>query len=134
MITQFFIIFASIIILLTVLRQLYEPSLVFDLKSIYTIMFFSLAAALTGLMLYTPDQASERQMRVRMAAHFIVLEGILIGLAVYMGLVENAAGAALLAVQIAVVYAIVRLLSWRGDRRSAEEINAQLRAWKNGGE
>ncbi|MFB9325857.1 DUF3021 family protein [Paenibacillus aurantiacus] len=131
---QFFIIFASIMMMLTVLRQLYDPNLAFDLKSIYTIMVFSLAAALTGLILYAPEQATERQMRMRMAVHFIALEAILVALAAMMGLVEQASGVLLLAAQIAVVYAIVRLLSWRSDRRSADEINAQLRAWRNKGE
>ncbi|MEK3761071.1 DUF3021 family protein [Paenibacillus sp. FSL P4-0338] len=129
-IRDFLVIFASIIIIITVLRQIFIPELAFDLISIYTIMGFSLLGALTGLMLYAPEEVSERAMRVRIVIHFLLLELLLITLASLIGAVASVSAALLFALQIAVVYAIVRLLSYEKDKKEAEQINERLRAVK----
>ncbi|OMF97038.1 DUF3021 family protein [Paenibacillus sp. FSL R7-0337] len=129
-IRDFLVIFASIIIIIAVLRQIFIPELAFDLISIYTIMGFSLLGALTGLMLYVPDGVSERAMRVRIVIHFLLLELLLITLASLIGAVASVSAALLFALQIAVVYAIVRLLSYEKDKKEAEQINERLRAVK----
>lgn len=129
-IRDFLVIFASIIIIITVLRQIFMPELAFDLISIYTIMGFSLLGALTGMMLYAPDEVSEQAMRVRIVIHFLLLELLLISLASLIGVVASVSAALLLALQIAVVYAIVRLLSYEKDKKEAEQINERLKAVK----
>ncbi|MFD1903326.1 DUF3021 family protein [Paenibacillus rhizoplanae] len=106
------------------------PELAFDLTSIYTIMGFSLLGALTGLMLYAPDEVSEQAMRVRIVIHFLLLELLLITLASLIGVVASVSAALLLVLQIAVVYAIVRLLSYEKDKKEAEQINERLKAVK----
>lgn len=129
-IRDFLIIFASIIIIITVLRQIYMPELAFDLISIYTIMGFSLLGALTGLMLYAPDGVSEQAMRVRIVLHFVLLETLLVALASLIGVVASVSAALLLALQIAIIYAIVRLLSYEKDKKEAARINERLKAVK----
>ncbi|WP_171719185.1 DUF3021 family protein [Paenibacillus phytohabitans] len=129
-IRDFLIIFASIMIIITVLRQIYIPELAFDLISIYTIMGFSLLGALTGIIWYTPHEISERAMRVRIVVHFLTLEILLIALASLIGVVTGVPGALLLALQIAVVYAVVRVLSYGKDKKEAEQINERLKAVK----
>lgn len=124
------IIFASIIIIITVMRQFYYPELVFDVKSIYIIMTFSLLGALTGFILYSANDISEKKMRVRIAIHFVALEVILISLSIISGIVNSASTILILAVQIAVVYTIVRLLSWQNDKREAQRINEKLKQLK----
>ncbi|WNS42402.1 DUF3021 family protein [Paenibacillus sp. MMS20-IR301] len=127
---DFLVIFASIIIIITVLRQIYAPELVFDLVSIYTIMGFCLLGALTGIILYAPSGISERAMRVRIMVHFLVLEILLVTLASFIGVVASLSGALTLALQIAVVYAIVRVLSYEKDKKDADKINERLKAVK----
>ncbi|MEK4519524.1 DUF3021 family protein [Paenibacillus sp. FSL H8-0122] len=129
-IRDFLVIFASIIIIITVLRQIFMPELAFDLISIYTIMGFSLLGALTGMMLYAPNGVSEQAMRVRILIHFLLLEILLIALASLIGVVASVSAALLLALQIAVVYSIVRLLSYEKDKKEAEQINERLKAVK----
>lgn len=129
-IRDFLVIFASIIIIITVLRQIFMPELAFDLISIYTIMGFSLLGALTGLMLYAPNEVSEQAMRVRILIHFLLLEILLITLASLIGVVASVSAALLFALQIAVVYAIVRLLSYEKDKKEAEQINERLKVVK----
>jgi len=130
MITNFFIIFASIIIIITFLRQIFYPEIAFDLKSIYTIMAFSAVGALTGFILYSPHDISEKNMRVRIAIHFLTLEVIMICLGSVIGIVDNPLSVIILASEIAVIYVIVRLLSWHNDKKVAHTINEQLKAFK----
>ncbi|OAB41952.1 DUF3021 family protein [Paenibacillus glacialis] len=127
MIKDFLIIFASIIIIITFLRQIFYPDLAFDLKSIYILMVFSLVGALTGFILYSPNDISEKNMRVRIIIHFFALEIILISLGSVVGIVTTALSVIIFALEIAVIYVIVRLLSWQNDKKEAHQINEKLK-------
>ena len=129
---DFLIIFAAITIIITILRQIYAPELTFDLKSIYILMGFSLLSAFVGFILYSPHDLSEKELRFRRTIHFFALEILLISLASVFEIVESGSDAVILAMQIAVIYLIVRLLSWKKDKREAEQINEKLKAFKNG--
>lgn len=129
---DFLIIFASIIIILTILRQIYYPNTVFDLKSIYIIMAFSLCSALIGFILYSSNILSENKMRLRIIFHFLTLEVLLITFGVVFHLVTSLAEGLILAVQIAAIYILVRFLSWRFDKKDAQQINEKLKAIKKG--
>ncbi len=130
MIKDFLIIFASIIMIITFLRQMYYPNLAFDLKSIYIIMAFSLISALMGFILYSPDDISEKKMRIKIVTHFFTLEILLIALGSIFGIVNSVLDGVILALQIAVIYIIVRLLSWQKDKKEAQKINEKLKAFK----
>jgi len=127
---DFLIIFASIIIIITILRQIYYPNMSFDLQSIYILIAFSLLSALTGFILYSPSEISEKKMRIKMIIHFCTLEILLITLASILGFVNSAISVLILALQIAVIYIIVRLLSWKKDLKDAQEINEKLKSFK----
>ncbi|MDQ0175657.1 DUF3021 family protein [Bacillus chungangensis] len=130
-IKNFFIIFASIIMMITILRQIYYPNMAFDLKSIYIIMAFSFLSSLTGFILYSPNDISEKKMRIRIIIHFFTLEILLIAIGSVIDLVNSALDGIILALQIAVIYTLVRLLSWRNDKKEAQKINEKLKALKN---
>ncbi|MGG3449921.1 DUF3021 family protein [Domibacillus aminovorans] len=129
-IKDFLIIFASIIIIITILRQMYYPHMAFDLKSIYIIMAFSFLSALMGFILYSPNDKSEKKMRIRIAIHFFTLEILLIALGGVFGIVNSALHVIIFALEIAVIYIIVRLLSWQNDKKEAQKINEKLKAFK----
>lgn len=128
MMKDFLIIFASIIIIITLLRQMYDPDLAFDLKSIYILMAFSFVSSVMGFILYSPNDISEKEIRLRIAIHFFTLEILLISLASVFEIVNSASDGIILALQIAVIYIVVRLLSWRNDQREAQQINERLKA------
>lgn len=130
-IRDFLLIFASIMILIAILRQIYAPDANFELNTIFTIMAFSLLGALTGIILYTPHAISENKMRLRVIFHFFFLEVLLVSLAVILKLVYAAFDIVLLALQIAAVYAIVRLLTYRNDKKEAQKMNERLKTFKN---
>lgn len=125
---DFLIIFALIIIIITSLRQIYFPDMAFDLQSINIFLAFSFISALTGLILYSPNDLSEKKMRLRIIIHFFVLEVLLIFLASVLEIVSNATDIIILALQIAVIYFLVRLLSWHNDKKEAQKINEKLMA------
>ena len=129
-IKNFFIIFASIIMIITLLRQMFYSDMAFDLKSIYIIMAFSFLSALTGFILYSPNDLSEKEMRIRIIIHFFTLEILLIVLGNAISLVNGTSEIIILALQIAVIYVIVRLLSWQIDKKDAKKINEKLKAFK----
>ncbi|OCA84080.1 hypothetical protein A8F94_15245 [Bacillus sp. FJAT-27225] len=128
---DFLMIFASIIILITFLRQLYIPEMAFDLKSIYTIMAFAFISSLLSFILYAPHELSEKERRIRIAVHFISLEILLLTLASIFDIVTSGTESIILALQIAVIYLIVRLLSWKKDKKEAQQINEKLKALSN---
>lgn len=66
---NFLIIFASILFIIAILRQRYYPNIAFDLKSIYIIIAFSFLSALMGFILYSPNEISEKKMRIKIAIH-----------------------------------------------------------------
>ncbi|MHC0037646.1 DUF3021 family protein [Pseudoneobacillus sp. C159] len=130
LIRDFLLIFATIIMIITFLRQIYDPQTVFDLKSIYIIMAFSFISSLVGFILYSPNDISEQIMRLRRAIHFLTLEVLLIALASIFDIVNSGVEAIILAVQIAAIYIIVRLLSWHHDKKETNKINEKLKSFK----
>ncbi|WP_419887005.1 DUF3021 family protein [Neobacillus niacini] len=130
MIKDCLIIFASIIIIITILRQIYYPYMTFDLKSIYIIMAFSFISTILGFILYSPNDISEKKMRIRIAIHFFTLEILLIVLASVFDIVNSTTDGIILSLQIAAIYILVRLLSWKNDKKEAQQINEKLKAFK----
>lgn len=130
MIKDCLIIFASIIIIITILRQIYYPYMTFDLQSIYIIMAFSFISTILGFILYSPNDISEKKMRIRIAIHFFTLEILLIVLASVFDIVNSATDGIILSLQIAAIYILVRLLSWKNDKKEAQQINEKLKAFK----
>lgn len=125
------IIFALIVIMITILRQIYYPDLAFDLKTIYIFMAFAFLSGLTELILYAPKEISEKKMRMKLFIHFLTLEILLISLSSILGIVNSVQGVIILAVQIAIIYILVRVLSWQKDKKDAQKINEKLKALKS---
>jgi hypothetical protein len=127
----YFIIFAVIVMSISILRQIFAPNLHFELKDINIYMLCSLLSSLTGLILYSPKGLKEKEMRMRIVIHFVVLEAVLLTLANVMGWITGIHNTSLLALQIAVIYVIVRFIIWMDDRRAANQINAKLKVFND---
>jgi len=69
-------------------------------------------------------------MRIRIIIHFFTLEILLIVLGSAINIVNDALGVISLALQIAVIYIIVRLLSWQNDKKDVKKINEKLKLMK----
>ncbi|MGG4396378.1 DUF3021 family protein [Paenibacillus thiaminolyticus] len=131
---DYLLIFAGIVICVSLLNHLYAVMNALDasefslgLRHIYAIMMCALVGVLPSLIFYFPSTISEKGMRMRILIHFIIVEAVLLIFTNRMGWVTGAAGATILAVEIAIIYMLVRLLGWNNDRQVVKEINEQLK-------
>lgn len=131
LIRDYFIIFAIVVISITVLRQIFSPDEYFELRDIFIYMTCSLVGDLPSLIFYSPKELSEKEMQLRIIIHFVVLEAVLLTFANVMGWVTGIQNTILFAFQIAVIYVMVRFLSWMDDRKTANRINEKLKTMKD---
>lgn len=131
LIKDFLVVFASIIIMITFLRQIYYPTMSFDLKEIYIIMIFSFISALIGFILSLPNVLNDKSVHLKMLIHFITLEFVLISLCSIVGIVNSVFDGIILGLQICVIYILVRLLAWQNDKKDAKQINEKLNGLKD---
>lgn len=130
-IRNYFIIFSIIVIFLTVLRQILLPNTYITISDMYTYMICALAADLSSIILYSPKVIPEREMRIRIILQFIVLEAILLVLANAMGWINGIENTISLAIEIAMIYGILRVALLVNDKKSAQSINEKLKAMKD---
>lgn len=131
MVVNYFIIFAIIVISITLLRQVFVPDTYLKLQDIYIYMLCALIGDLPSLIFYSPKELTEKEMRLRIVIHFVVLEAAILIMANAMGLASGIINTAFLAVQVAFIYVVVRFIAWLDDRREANNINEKLRAMKS---
>lgn len=129
-IRNYLIIFASIVIANTILRQIFIPDIKLELKTIYIYMICAMIGNLPSLIFYSAKEISEKGMRIRFAVHFVVLEGAILITANLLGWVTDILNTTILFVQIAGIYGLIRLLSVREDKKTANRINERLKKLK----
>ncbi|WP_433946546.1 DUF3021 family protein [Paenibacillus sp. SN-8-1] len=127
---NYFIVFALIVICLTVLRQFFSTGKYFELKEIYIYMICACISIVPSLIFYSPEELSGKKYRIRVILHFAALEAVLLTFGHVTGLVNDVANTAILAVQVAVIYGVVRLLTYMEDRKSSNKINEKLKTMK----
>ncbi|MGE5678452.1 MAG: DUF3021 domain-containing protein [Pseudomonadota bacterium] len=131
LVKDFLVIFAVIVITITLLRQIFAPDVYLRLRDIYNYMICAVVGDLPSLIFYTKKDMTEKEMRLRIIIHFAVLEAALLTIANVFGWVSGITNMLFLAVQIAIIYGIVRLILWMDDKKAANSINEKLRALKN---
>lgn len=131
LIMSYFIIFTIVVTSLSVLRQIFIPDKSFELKDMFIYMLGSLLGDLPTLIFYSPREVSERGMRIRIVIHFVVLEVVLLTFGRVIGVVNGAINMIVFAVQIAVIYLLVRFFNLLYDKKEANSINERLTVMKN---
>lgn len=131
LIRDYLTIFAIIVITVTVLRQIFIPNEYLRLTDIFIFMLCALAGDLPSLIFYSSRELSEKEMRLRIIIHFMVLEAVILILARVMGWVNGIVNTVFLAIQIALIYIIMRYISLMDDRKIANSINKKLKALKD---
>ncbi len=128
-VVQFFIIFGCIVLFMTISRSSMglEPV---SHQYMFYIMEFALLGAIPSLILMVHTDVSEKAMRIRWILHFVILEALIITAATIIDVVTEPAAGVVLFLQVAIIYAIVRLLDWSNDKRTSDQINEGLRKRK----
>ena len=66
-----------------------------------------------------------------MIIHFILLETVILIFGGIMGIISGFGEYLIFAIEIVVIYVIVRFITWRGDLATAKKINEKLKNLKN---
>lgn len=127
MLRNYFIIF-TVIILET---SLFNPSHAFTFREIMLSALFSLAANLTSLAFYSKTELSVRHRYIRMVIHFVLLEAVILILGIILGQVSGIMQIAIFALEILGIYALVIIIAWLIDCKSANDINQRLASMRS---
>jgi Protein of unknown function (DUF3021) len=130
LVRDYFILFALIVIVTTILRQFYLPNEAILLSDIYLLMACALLSVLPSFIFYSSKEITRQNLKLRRIVHFMVLEFTIIALATLLGLITNIQDAISIGLQIAVVYALFRFIIWLVDKKEADRINEKLREMK----
>lgn len=123
-IRNYFIILGVLIVVLVVTNI--DSEATFSIHTLYSAMLFVLLGDLTMFILYTPNEISEKQMAVRKAIQFIVLEAVLLVATNVTGWVSGILNNIFFALEILLIYVVVLSVNWLNDKRTADAINAKL--------
>ncbi len=122
-IINYFVIFGIIMLLTLLLIPDYE----FSRKSILLVAVAALLGDLPSLILYDTDKLSLKAFRVRLVLHFLLIELVILLFGCVMGIVTTAAQLLIFSMEIAVIYLLVRLICWGGDKSTVNKINQKLK-------
>jgi len=126
LIRDYFIIFGILIIGTALL----SPSQVLDRDYVLLAMAFSAVGDLPSILFWSRSELTESAMRLRIALHFILLELVVLICGGISGIVFSFTEYVTLGVEVAIIYVLVRFISWRGDLNTANRINEKLKSFK----
>ncbi|MDP4146823.1 MAG: DUF3021 family protein [Bacillota bacterium] len=127
-IKDYFMILGVVIFVVTVINS--GSIFVLTIKDLHTIMIGVLAGDLTSLIYYFPNEMSEKDERVRICIHFILLEVVLLLLAHILNVARGYTQLMLLGAEIALINLILSFLRWLADKKDANKINEKLKSMK----
>lgn len=122
-IRNFFIIFA-IIILITALLN---PDFRFSSGEIWVVALFALLSDLASLVYWSKKELTNSQLIFRKIIHFILIEAIILSMGNIWGICSGILQNVIFATEIFGIYAIVSLIDWMIDRKTANDINEKLK-------
>lgn len=126
----FFVVTACITILEGVLGLLFLPDMRFGYDAFLSPPFFGLLSSLSGIITKSSKELSIGQMLFRMFLQLLFIEAMVFGINFLAGNRYEPRLNIALAAAIAIVFAVVYLVIWQNDRRSARLFNEKLRAFQ----
>jgi hypothetical protein len=94
-------------------------------------MAFAAVGDLPSIVFWSKSETTENSRRWRMIIHFILLETVILIFGGIMGIISGFVEYLIFAIEIVVIYVIVRFITWRGDLATAKKINEKLKNLKN---
>lgn len=126
-IRQYFFIFGILIISSVFLTT---PTMI-NRDYVLLSMAFAAVGDLPLLVFWSRSELSEKAMRLRTVIHFFLLEAIILAFGGITGIVPDLKGYFIFGIEVAVIYVLVKFVSWRGDRKTADKINEKLKGLRN---
>lgn len=94
-------------------------------------MVFAAIGDLPSIVFWSRSELNENSRRWRMIIHFILLEAVILIFGDIMGIISGVVEYLTLAIEIIVIYVIVKFITWRSDLATAKKINEKLKNLKN---
>lgn len=127
----FFVCTTCITLLEGILGMLFFPEVGLDYGAFFSPPLFGLFSVLLGVVNYSKNELSVKQVLLRRLLHLIMIEGLVFGINHASGIIFTSIYAGVLAFSIAVVYISVHVVLWFVDKRSAKLFNEQLKEYQN---
>ncbi|RBP66779.1 DUF3021 family protein [Alkalibaculum bacchi] len=122
LIRDYFVIFGILIIGTVFLT----PPNTINRDYILLAMVFAAVGDLPSIVFWSKSELTENSRRLRILIHFILLEAVILIFGGITSIVSGFMEYLIFAIEIVVIYVIVRLITWRGDLATAKRINEKL--------
>jgi len=90
-------------------------------------MTFAAVGDLPSLVFWSKSELTDESRKWRAVVHFILLETVILIYAGMTGIVTGVVEYAVFALQILIIYGLVRFITWRSDLSTANKINKKLK-------
>lgn len=127
MVIHYFIIFTGTMFATYIYCSFFYPDLTIDLHYLSQFMGFALVGDLPLLVFYSKHELTDRQIKVRYAIHFLLLELVLTVTAYKLEFYQNCFEASAFCFAVLVIYMLVRVVNFFLDKKTAKSINERLR-------
>ena len=125
LIRDYFVIFGILIIGSVLLN----PPNTINRDFILLAMAFAAIGDLPSIVFWSRSELSESSMRSRSIIHFILLMALILIFAGITGIVSGFVQYLIFAVEVIIIYIIVKLVIYQGDRATAKMINEKLKGF-----
>ena len=132
MITAFFVCTSCITILEGILGMLFFPQITFGYEAFFSPPLFGLYSVLCGVVNYSKKELSVKQVLFRRLLHLLLIEGLVFGVNYKAGIMNAPSFYSfILAVSIALIFILVHVVLWMGERKSAIQFNERLKIYQS---
>lgn len=127
LIRDYFVIFGILIIG----AVFFTPPNTINRDYILVAMVFAAVGDLPSIVFWTKSELTENSRRLRRIIHLILIETGILTFGGVIGIVSGVVEYLIFAIEILIIYVIVRFISWQGDLATAKKINDKLKNFKN---
>ncbi len=125
---QYFIITTCVTVAIALLGLSMDPAARFGYEAYFSPLIFAFISLLPSIVTYSRKELSIGQTLLRKVLYVIVLEGMLSAFGFWAGILHGAADASFFVMAVFIVYLAVNLISWRLDKKDADELNKTLKS------
>lgn len=124
---SYFIIVACVTGCMAIMGMTFAPQTRFGYEAFISPFLFGLLGVLPSMITYAKKELSEKQMLFRLILQWLLLELMIVGFAAWQGLLTRPAITISFIVVVLLVDALVHVLMWLNEKRTAQEINQALK-------
>lgn len=123
---SFFVSVTCITVIMAFVGMVYDPDALFGYDAFLSPIIFGLIASLPSIIKYSKHDLTAKQAFVRNVIHFIFIEGLIISVLYFGGLITSFPMMVSLCLSILIAYVTVSLVLWTNDKKTANDINRAL--------